>query len=288
MEVVWKITGTLLFDLLLLAALRLLCLRAKRKSGDFYSLANWHYAHRGLHDRDRKIPENSMAAFRLAVEAGYGAELDVHLTADGKLAVMHDESLLRTAGVDKKLSQCTSEEIECYRLENTQEHIPMLEEVLELFAGKAPLVVELKPYGGNHAELTRLTCQMLDRFDGLTYCIESFDPRVLYWLRKNRPEIIRGQLSDRFKPAQAGLKPLTAWLLSGLYANILTVPHFVAYNYKNRKHPALRLCRKLWGVQEFSWTIRTDADAETALKDHCVIIFEHIKPETRRTSCTIS
>ena len=59
-------------------------------------LARWDYAHRGLHDKEVGSPENSLAAFKEAVESGYGAELDVHLLKDGNLAVIHDSSLFRT------------------------------------------------------------------------------------------------------------------------------------------------------------------------------------------------
>ena len=107
-------------------------------------LKRFRYAHRGLHDSARGIPENSLAAFRAAVKHGYGAELDVHLTRDGRLAVIHDDSLLRTAGADVQASQLTAQELDAYRLEGTGEKIPFLEEVLPLFEGRAPLIVELK------------------------------------------------------------------------------------------------------------------------------------------------
>ena len=67
----------------------------------------WRYAHRGLHDREKGIPENSMAAFKRAAANGFGAELDVHLMKDGHLAVIHDASLLRTAGVDVQIEDLT-------------------------------------------------------------------------------------------------------------------------------------------------------------------------------------
>ncbi len=274
--------------LLLLFGLWLLSLRAKRKTKDFHGLTAWHYAHRGLHSKEAKIPENSLLAFRLALEKGYGAELDVHLTKDGKLAVMHDESLKRTAGVEKDICDCTAEELKSFRLEDTLEPIPMLEEVLSLYAGKAPLVVEIKACKGNQKELTKAVCEMLDRFPTLSYCIESFDPRVLMWLKKHRPEIIRGQLSCRIDSQRDGAPPVIAQLLTCLFFNFLTVPHFVAYRFEDRKNLALRLCAKVWGVQEFSWTIRTKEDGETALREGCAIIFEEFYPETRKESCTIS
>ena len=123
----------------LLAALWLLSLRGKRKKRGFFGLEKWHYAHRGLHGDG--VPENSLQAFHLAVQNGYGAELDVHLSRDGRLVVMHDESLKRTAGVGRNIADCTAAELEQMHLEGTAQKIPFLEEVLPIFAGKAQLVI---------------------------------------------------------------------------------------------------------------------------------------------------
>ncbi len=278
MKAVW----ICLIVLLALGLLWLLMIFCKRKKSTFSALGKYHYAHRGLHDAKNGVPENSLLAFRRAVEHGYGAELDVHLTKDGKLVVMHDESLKRTAGVDRRLCDMTAEELAACRLEGTEEKVPYLEEVLPIFAGKTPLVVEIKPCKGNHAELTGRTCALLDRFPELEYCMESFDPRVLWWLRRHRPEIVRGQLSCNFLKDRNGLVLPAAFLLTNLMTGFLTAPDFIAYRFSDRKNASLRLCRRLWGVQEFSWTIRRAQDAKTALDDDCLIIFEHCVPGEKK------
>ena len=94
--------------LLVLFWLYLLCLRCRRGKMDQAYFRQWRYAHRGLHDREKGIPENSMAAFKRAAANGFGAELDVHLMKDGKLAVIHDASLLRTAGADVEIEDLTA------------------------------------------------------------------------------------------------------------------------------------------------------------------------------------
>ena len=104
-------------------------------------LASWDYAHRGLHDVAAAMPENSIAAFMAALDNGYGAELDIHLLKDGNLAVIHDSSLLRTAGADVIVEDLTVEDIENYRLLGSDEKIPSLQKVLALFEGRAPLVI---------------------------------------------------------------------------------------------------------------------------------------------------
>lgn len=271
----------MIYALLAVAAillLWLLALRTKRRKIGFYGLADHHYAHRGLHDIQQGIPENSLTAFRRAVDYGYGAELDVHLSKDGSLVVMHDESLLRTAGIDRNICDCTRQELQAYRLEETEEQIPFLEEVLPIFAGKAPLVIELKAFKGNHAALARRVCQLLRHYPSLEYCIESFDPRVLIYLRKRHPEVVRGQLSCNFLKDRNGLRGITAFLLTALLTNFLTVPHFIAYRYEDRKRVGLWLCRKLWGVQEFGWTLRSVETVEEAANNGVIAIFEHCMP----------
>lgn len=263
-------------SLLLLAVLWVLLLRGVRKKAGFFGLEKYHYAHRGLHGNG--VPENSLAAFRLAVEHGYGAELDVHLSKDRRLVVIHDESLKRTAGVEKNVEELTAEELNACRLEGTQEKIPYLEEVLALYEGKTPLIIEIKAVKRNHAELTYRVCELLKNYPKLQFCIESFDPRVIRWLKKNRPDIIRGQLSCNFVKRRHNLSFPLAVLMTNLASNALTRPHFVAYRFADRRGLAPYLCRKLWGVKEVSWTIENATDAKTALDDGAMIIFEKFKP----------
>ena len=255
-----------LLVLLILGELFTLLLQCRRGHSAWGLLRLFRYAHRGYHDKPR-IPENSMAAFRRAIENGFGAELDVHLMKDGRLAVIHDASLKRTAGADVLVEDLTAEELKTYRLEGTDEQIPLLEEVLELFQDRTPLIIELKAERGNHAALAEATCRMLDRYR-VHYCIESFDPRCLIWLKKNRPEIVRGQLSEQFlrHGETAGHGKATMWLLGNLFSNIAAKPDFIAYRFSDRDNLCLRWCRKFYHVQEINWTIRTKEEMEAVLQ----------------------
>lgn len=259
------------------AGLYLLSLRGRTNHPAWETLTRFRYAHRGLHDKDNGVPENSLAAFRRAAEHGFGAELDVHLTRDGRLAVIHDDSLLRTAGVDVKASDLTAEELAQYRLEGTDEKIPFLEEVLPIFEGRAPLIVELK-VEGNAAELARAACDLLDRWN-VDYCIESFHPAAILWLRKNRPDVCRGQLSENFVSGKGtGLGFLADFAMTHLLTSFLTRPDFIAYDWHGRKEPSVRLSKTLWGVQEVSWTVKDRETMETLEKDGAVSIFEGFIP----------
>ncbi len=264
--------------ILIVILLDLFLLAPRRKSPPLLRvLRTYRFAHRGYHDSADGIPENSLAAFRRAVEHGFGAELDVHLSKDGRLVVMHDESLKRTCGVDWPISELTADELSAYRLEGTDEKIPFLEEVLPLFEGRTPLVVEVKPVHRNHAALCRAACEMLDRYR-VDYCMESFDPRAVLWLRKNRPDIVRGQLAENFTRHGEKLAAPLRFALHNLLTNALTRPDFVAYRVDDRRDLSFCVATKLLGAQEFSWTVRTPEEQRAVEKDGGVIIFERFDP----------
>lgn len=238
-------------------------------------LRGWSYAHRGLHGEGR--PENSMAAFRAALEGGYGIEFDLHLLKDGNLAVIHDSKLLRTTGAEGRIEDLTTGELKNYRLEGTEETIPTFRELLDLYDGKAPLIVELKPVDGNHGALAEAACKMLEGYKGI-YCMESFDPRCVYWLKKHRPQIIRGQLAENFFRSDPKMPLILRILLTNSLTHFFTMPDFTAYKFADRKNLGTFLCRRLYGVQGVSWTLRTREDYETAVREGWLPIFENFIP----------
>ncbi len=267
----------MIWIIVLLLVLLLAALRCRRGHEKWAVLRQYRYAHRGLHQKPA-IPENSMAAFRLAVEGGFGAELDVHLMKDGSLAVIHDSSLKRTAGADVFIEDLTREELGKYALEESTERIPLLEEVLDLFRGRTPLIIELKAEGGNHAALSEAVAKVLDGYQG-DYCIESFDPRVVKWFRENRPQVCRGQLSQNFLCRKEGnLRAFTRFLLTNLLGNLLTVPDFIAYRFEDRKGFGVKLCRIFWRPQMVHWTLTRREDLEQAEKEGALGIFEQFVP----------
>lgn len=261
--------------LLLLICLYILCIGGRTGHQGLKKLQGWNYAHRGLHGNG--IPENSMAAFRAALEHGYGIEFDLHLLKDGNVAVIHDASLKRTTGCDGYIEDLTTEDLQNYHLEGTSETIPTFRQLLDLYDGKAPLIVELKPERGNHAALAETVCRILEEYNGV-YCIESFDPRCVYWLKKNRPQIIRGQLAENFFRSDTSLSAPLKFVLSNSLSHFLTVPDFTAYKFADRKNASTWICRKLYGIQGVSWTLRTKEEYDTAVKEGWLPIFENFIP----------
>ena len=195
-------------------------------------LKGWRYAHRGYHDKPA-IPENSLPAFRRAIERGWGAELDVHLLKDGTLAVFHDSELKRCTGEEGVLEDLTYAQMKALRLEGTEEQIPTFDEVLALFEGIAPLIIELKTYKGNHRELAEAVCRRLDRYCGL-FCIESFDPRAVADVKELRPAICRGQLASDFIKDPEDLPVYQRVILTNLLLNIKARPDFIAFKFEDR------------------------------------------------------
>ena len=241
------------------------------------ALKKYRYAHRGYHDKPQ-IPENSLPAFRRAIERGWGAELDVHLLADGTLAVFHDSDLKRCTGVEGTLEDLDAAELAKLRLEGTDEHVPLFDEVLELFEGKAPLIIELTTYKGNHRVLSEAVCKRLDRYYGL-FCIESFDPRAVADVKELRPAICRGQLASDFIKDPEDLPMYQRIILTNLLLNVKARPDFIAYKFEDRFNRANQRAIGKLGLQEVSWTIRSKLDLQVVETAGAIPIFEKFDPE---------
>ena len=237
-----------------------------------------HYAHRGYHDKPQ-IPENSLAAFRRAIEYGLPSEFAVHLISDGTLVVFHDDDLKRQTGVEGSIEAYDITNLRKLRLEGTDEPIPTFDEVLELYEDTGlALLIELKVVKGNHKALAKAVAERLDRYKG-QYVIESFDPRVLIAYRKLRPEVIRGQLVQDFHKSPAGVPPYQATLLTHLAFNRFVKPDFIAYKFKDKMQPAWKKWLSKKGIVPAAWTIRSAEKYRAAVRKGCVPIFEKLTPE---------
>jgi glycerophosphoryl diester phosphodiesterase len=237
------------------------------------------FAHRGLHDNNTEAPENSMPAFRKAVEKGYGIELDVQLTADSVQVIFHDLDLERACGVRGLVRDYTFDELQKLRLFGSQERIPALKDFLGMVRGRVPLIVE---YKSEDCDLTlcRVIAPMLRKYKG-TYCIESFNPLVLLWYRKNRPDVMRGQLSDGFihqKEFRTPSKLAPGLFLQFLATNFVTRPDFVAYNFHYQGNLSRRLWRRLFRGKSAAWTVRSEEELKKARPHFDAYIFDSFIP----------
>lgn len=233
------------------------------------------YAHRGLHDNASEAPENSMPAFRRAVEAGYGIELDIQLSKDKIPVVFHDFTLKRVCGAEGKVCDYTCEELQQFRLCGTEERIPRFEDVLRMVNGRVPLIVELK-IELLDTSLCPAADKLLREYEGI-YCIESFNPLGVLWYRRNRREVVRGQLSDAFLKEKE-FRGVLYFVLQNLLVNFLTKPDFVAYNCKYPYMLSRVLCRRLYGCMTAAWTVKSGEELDRVRDQFDIFIFDSFVP----------
>ena len=232
-------------------------------------------AHRGLHNASN--PENSIGAFYAGMQKGYNLELDVHLTQDNELAVVHDENLERMTGKSELITACDRKVWRNLSLLGTSEGIPTFDEVLRLVNGQVGLVIEIKsdktvPLG----KLEDILIEKLRAYNG-HFAIKSFDPRIVKYVRKNAPEFLCGQLSWDYKDYD-DLSKLTRYYLSHLMMIPFNHAQFISYDITALPKAAVAKYRKR-GIPVLGWTIRSPELAEKA-KEYCDnIIFEKWDPD---------
>lgn len=229
------------------------------------------YAHRGLHGNG--VPENSLAAFELACQKGYGIELDVQLSRDKCVMVFHDYTLVRMTGCDKKVCELDKNELRQLSLSKTNEKIPTFEEVLKLVSGRVPILVELKGEDLN-TELCHKVAEHLKKYTG-DYCIESFNPLLIRTVRKLLPDKFYGLLYTnvcREKKKRSALNIA----LSCMSFNFLARPDFIAYNKEDRDSLPVKITTKFYRAPGFVWTVRSKEELDLAHSLGEYPIFEHI------------
>jgi len=226
-------------------------------------------AHRGLYNR-LDTPENSMKAFENAILKGYAIELDINMTKDGHLVVFHDSNLKRMTGIKNNVDELNLNEIKKLKLLGTDNCIPTFEDVLMLVNGKVPLMIEIKRID-RYKELMLKITKLLERYSG-EYVIESFDPRIIYWLKKNNPNIIRGQLSA---PNIREVKNRFLKILLGNMAfNFITKPHFVSYLYTDVDNK-FYYKQKQKGRYVAVWTVKNKEEYQKVKNCTDMVIFEN-------------
>ncbi|MBA3675966.1 MAG: glycerophosphodiester phosphodiesterase [Sphingosinicella sp.] len=220
------------------------------------------YAHRGLHGPGRL--ENSRAAFEAAIAAGFGIELDVQMSRDGRAIVIHDASLGRLTEAEGRVVDKDWSDLRRIRLENSEETVPDLEEVLTLIGGRCALLIEVKAPRGKTSALCRDIEDRLRRYSGQA-AIMSFNPEVGRWFAINAPHIVRGLVvTEKDKGRIRGRieRHLSLWR-SGT--------DFLAYDIRDLPSPFAAATRAR-GLPLVTWTIsnRRDEEAASAYADQMI------------------
>lgn len=208
-------------------------------------------AHRGIHIEGTDIVENTIPAFELAVKNGIGIELDVQITKDNQLVVVHDSNLKRITGVNEQVNRLTLEEIKRLYVLNTKNKIPTLYEVLKVIDEKVPIIIEIKNTGkvGN---LEKILLNSLKKYKG-EYVIESFNPLSLLWFKIHDKSVVRGQLAAK---KIGSISYVLNFFLSNMVFNIFTKPDFIAYKIRDIDEKMYKKYNKK-GIYLLSWTLRT-------------------------------
>ncbi|MGE0178642.1 MAG: glycerophosphodiester phosphodiesterase family protein [Sphingomonas sp.] len=218
------------------------------------------FAHRGLHGAG--IMENSRAAFRAAIEAGHGIELDVQASGDGEAIVFHDYDLARLTDVQGRLAATSAAALGAIPLRGEREGLPRLAEILALIGGRVPLLIEVKSPGRRVGVLSRAVARALDTYKG-PVAVMSFNPGVPCWFSRHRPKVLRGLVvTEEGNPRRGSLKrKLSLWWSQAdfLAYDIRDLPsHFAAAS----------------GLPVGTWTVRTEAQRANAAEHADQIIFE--------------
>jgi glycerophosphoryl diester phosphodiesterase len=216
------------------------------------------FAHRGLHGPG--VPENSLAAFRAAIAVGAGIECDVRLSDDGIPVVFHDHDLRRMCASALAVEATNAEVLGRQRLFDSSEHVPSLQDLLQLVSGQVPILIELKTRSGNAGRLTAAVTAVLESYDGPAGMM-SFDPNVGKWLRRNARHIRRGLVISRRSS------------LFDRWRSIMGAsPQFLAVDRETLSSRwTARARRKRW---LYSWTIGAVSERETAEVHADALIWE--------------
>lgn len=238
-------------------------------------------AHRGLHDASAGRIENTPTAIEAAAARGFGIEIDVHLSADGRVFAFHDDTLDRLTEGTGETAGLTLRELQAVPFRATSDRIPSLEEVLEIVAGRGPLVIEVKSrFGPRQRDLVEATAKILAGRDE-PVVVMSFDPRIVADFAEVAPGIPRGIVADDAADARhyGSFGPEERAELASLAHVGWSKPQFVAYWVKLLPNAVAGRVRDTLKLPLLTWTVRSRDDRATAAAHADQMIFEGFDPE---------
>lgn len=235
-------------------------------------------AHRGIFDNNAGIPENSMAAFKAAVQLGYAIELDVWLSNDNEVIVFHDVNLERMTGHKGNLEELSAQNLKLISLLKTQETIPTLRQVLTMIRGRVPVYIEIKATefrlaGGLEEEVAKLLDDYTAQYKTDLFAVISFNPKSIEWFRQNRPNFVRGQSYDpidtKAETAMAQFSQYVSWMMS-------SNPDFIVYDHEVVKPVVQKALGFLLPL--ISYNVNSEEQKNHAIIYADNVIFETIRP----------
>ena len=238
-------------------------------------------AHRGLHDAPRGRVENSPAAFRAAMERGYGIECDLQPSSDGVPLVFHDFTLDRLTSTTGPIDARPADELARIALHTSGETIPRFADLLAMVGGTVPLFVEIKsPWRPLPAAFLDETVARAASYDG-PIALMSFDPAVMAEVRRRAPDLPRGIVSGLYQGEGWWADVLDSdrrERLSHLLESAEAAPDFFSYHVRDLPTPVTRYVREVQRVPLISWTVRTAEDRAIAARWSDAPTFEGYEP----------
>ncbi|MDF1607322.1 glycerophosphodiester phosphodiesterase family protein [Hoeflea sp. YIM 152468] len=224
-------------------------------------------AHRGYHDMNQSIWENTASAFARAVEAGYGIECDLHIATDSVPVVFHDDDLERLCGLPGDVRARTSQELAQLRVGGTKDGVPSLPALLKQIAGQVPLVIELKARPGDDAGFADAVVECLEDYDG-EVALMSFDHALLRDLKACGATCPLGLTAEGVKPESFFVHEEAMQL--GL--------NFISYCVHHLPNAFIE-AQRAQGVPVLTWTVR-DGQARAQTRAHAdQMTFEGFDPD---------
>lgn len=236
-------------------------------------------AHRGLHDAQRGIIENTATAFEAAISGNYGIETDLQISADGEAMVHHDDALGRLTEGTKRLAELSAAQLKSVKFKATSDRILALGELLDLVDGRATLLLELKSHFNSDARLLARAAEILSAYRGPA-ALMSFDPELIELARHRYPTLVRGIVAQRHY-SHSEWKELPApvrWSMGLLLHVPRSRPQFIAYSVRDLPAGPPLLIHALWKLPLLTWTVRSENDRKRAARWADQVIFEGCRP----------
>ena len=224
-------------------------------------------AHRGLWNKD--IPENSLLAYKNAVDNGFPIEIDLYGTKDGEIVVFHDQNTFRLTGVYADIFDLTLAEIKELNIGNSEQKIPTLKEVLDLVNGQIPLLIEFKNQPNNSYAVKAV--ELLKQYPH-EFAVQSFNPVILLKIKKLAPHFTLGVLTTKKFDKGTGL--IKRLVVGHMLLNRKVKPDFISYD----KELLFSKKVKKFKGKKLAWTIISKDEYLKVLKLCDNAIFEHFIP----------
>lgn len=239
-------------------------------------------AHRGYHNEDAAIIENSPSAIQAAIDKNFAIEVDVQETSDGDALVFHDYTLDRLTEARGKIIERPTAALTSIPMKHGGDRLWLLQDLFDLVGGRVPLVIEIKSLmrPSAQADFVRNVVDQVAAYQGPA-AVKSFDPDMLSIARTRNAAVLRGIVADamRIDETYRRFTRTDRFILRNMLHAPRTRPHFISYGIRDLPSLAPSFFRKVIGLPVMAWTVRTKDQRERAARYADQIIFEGFDPD---------